>query len=115
MKLSADQPLSRLNGDFRISDIIDMLQTGLSMFRVTEAPLRRVMESPMFPMPIPFLPPVPPMLPMFPMPFWGWNRNEDGDSRTRREQDETTSSDADESTEDNMVETADDPADNTDK
>ena len=115
MKLSADQPLSRLNGDFRISDIIDMLQTGLSMFRVTEAPLRRVMESPMFPMPMPFLPPVPPMLPMFPMPFWGWNRNEDGDSRTRREQDETTSSDADESTEDNMVETADDPADNTDK
>lgn len=115
MKLSVDQPLSRLNGDFRISDIIDMLQTGLSMFRVTEAPLRRVMESPMFPMPIPFLPPVPPMLPMFPMPFWGWNRNEDDDSRTRKEQDETTSSDADESTEDNMVETADDPADNTDK
>ena len=111
MKLSANQPLSRLNGDFKLSDIMDMLQTFLSMFKVAETPMRKMTESSMFPMP--FMPPVPPVLPMFPMPFWGWNKG--SGKRARREQDESTASDADDSAEENVVETADDSADNTDK
>ena len=85
-----------------------MLQTFLSMFQITETPLRKLAESSMFPMP--FMPPVPPILPVFPMPFWGWNK--DSGKRARKE---STASDADESAEGNTVETADDSADNTDK
>ena len=108
VKLSANQPLSRLNGDFKFNDIMEMLQTFLSMFQITETPLRKLAESSMFPMP--FMPPVPPILPVFPMPFWGWNK--DSGKRARKE---STASDADESAEGNTVETADDSADNTDK
>ena len=108
VKLSANQPLSRLNGDFKFNDIMEMLQTFLSMFQITETPLRKLAESSMFPMP--FMPPVPPILPVFPMPFWGWTK--DSGKRARKE---STASDADESAEGNTVETADDSADNTDK
>ena len=73
--------------------------------------MRKMTESSMFPMP--FMPPVPPVLPMFPMPFWGWNKG--SGKRARREQDESTASDADDSAGGNVVETADDSADNTDK
>ena len=109
--LAGTLPLSRLNGDFKLSDIMDMLQTFLSMFKVAETPMRKMTESSMFPMP--FMPPVPPVLPMFPMPFWGWNKG--SGKRARRERDESTASDADDSAEGNTVETADNSADNTDK
>jgi acyl-coenzyme A synthetase/AMP-(fatty) acid ligase len=107
MKLSADQPLSRLNGDFKFNDIMEMLQALLTMLQTAETPLFGAKEARMFPMPMMFMPPVLPVLPVFPMPFWGWNTKKGGRRADRKKQDETTASDA----EDNTVETADDAED----
>jgi len=90
MKLSADQPLSRLNGDIKFNEIMEMLQSFLSMFLSAEFPMRKTAETSMFPMPMPFMPPVPPMPLLPPMPFWGWPGSR---KRTRK-----TASDAEENT-----------------
>ena len=81
LKLTADQPLSRLNGDIKFNDIIEMLQNFLSMFKALEAPSFGVDESGALPMFLPLLPPVPPL---FPLPFWGWGGKKGGDRRSRR-------------------------------
>ena len=106
MKLSADQPLSRLNGDFKLSDIMEMLQAFFSMFQATESPLSKLKDLPMFPVPVPFIPPVPPIFPVFPMPFWGWG----GNKRTRKEEQDKIP-EAPDGAGDNESETADNEAD----
>ena len=106
MKLSADQPLSRLNGDFKLSDIMEMLQAFFSMFQATESPLSKLKDLPMFPVPVPFIPPVPPIFPVFPMPFWGWG----GKKRTAAEK-QGKNPEAAEGAGDNESETADNEAD----
>ena len=123
MKLSADQPLSRLNGDFRFSDIMDMLQTFLSVFQVMEGsmfpkpksflPMFQEKDDSSFPMPMSFLPPlplVPPVVPLPPMPFWGWNRKKSSRRARGEEPEKITASEAEESAEDNPVKTSDDAA-----
>ena len=90
LKLTADQPLSRLNGDIKFNDIIEMLQNFLSMFKALEAPSFGADESGALPMFLPLLPPVPPLFPLppvpplFPLPFWGWGGKKGGDRRSRR-------------------------------
>ena len=106
MKLSADQPLSRLNGDFKLSDIMEMLQAFFSMFQAAESPLSKLKDLPMFPVPVPFIPPVPPIFPVFPMPFWGWG----GKKRTAAEK-QGKNPEAAEGAGDNESETADNEAD----
>jgi len=106
MKLSADQPLSRLNGDFKLSDIMEMLQAFFSMFQAAESPLSKLKDLPMFPVPVPFIPPVPPIFPVFPMPFWGWG----GKKRTAAEK-QGKNPEAPDGAGDNEAETADNEAD----
>ena len=109
MKLSADQPLSRLNGDFRLNDIMEMLQAVFDMLRTVESPLSWMKDMPMLPIPVPFIPPVPPVppiLPVFPMPFWGWG----GKKRTSGNENDQTP-EASDGAGDNETETADKKAD----
>lgn len=81
MKLLYDQPMSNLSGDFKLSDIKDVMDIiGALLPEIEKAMFAKPKALPfMMPMPpvMPVLPlmPIPPMMPvspMFPMPFWGW-------------------------------------------
>ena len=108
IKLSIDQPMSNLTGDFKLSDVMDVIKMFLPMFQE--------MGESMFPMSgMPFLPPVPPVPPILPvppmlaMPFWGWNgKTRGGKSERKDRKAKAKTSNAGEGIEANPVETSDD-------
>jgi len=90
-KLSYNQPMSKLNGDYKLSDIIDVFKMFLPMIMETNFPMfQQKKASSMMPF-MPFMPPVPvlpPMPFMPPMPFWGWNGKK-GTRKERKDEDNT--------------------------
>lgn len=97
LKLSINQPLSSLSGDFKLSDITEMLKMLPSAFPGMEFPMFPDMEAPKFPMPMPMVPPMLPVLPVPPMPFmpfWGWGgKKKDGKTSNKRRQAKAVASD----------------------
>lgn len=85
MKLTANQPLSSLSGDFKLSDLMDLFRMLLPMLTEMDFPAFPGKDTPVMPVLFPVLPPVPPLLPVFPlppippMPFWSWSGKKDRD------------------------------------
>ena len=105
MKLSMNQPSP--NGDFKLGDIMGMLQIFLPMFQGMEDSMFKMPAVPFLP-PVPPIPPIMPVPPMFAMPFWGWNGKKRGGMSERKErQGKAKTSKADTGTDTNQMETSD--------